>query len=116
MKKAHEIGRQGEAIALHFLACKKHNILERNWRWQKAEIDINSQDEKTLVFVEVKTRSTERYGQPKEFVSLRKEALMKEAAEAYLEINELELELRFDIISIVLKNRTPKIEHIENVF
>ncbi len=116
MNKAHEIGRQGEAIALHFLPCKKHNILEKNWRWQKAEIDIISQDEKTLVFVEVKTRSTERYGQPKEFVSLRKEALMKEAAEAYLEINELELELRFDIISIVLKNGTPKIEHLENVF
>ena len=116
MNKAHEIGRQGEAIALHFLGCKKHNILERNWRWQKEEIDIISQDEKTLVFVEVKTRSAERYGQPKEFVSLRKEALMKEAAEAYLEINELELELRFDIISIVLKNGTPKIEHLENVF
>lgn len=116
MSKANEIGRQGEAIALHFLGCKKHNILERNWRWQKAEIDIISQDEKTLVFVEVKTRSAERYGQPKEFVSLRKEALMKEAAEAYLEINELELELRFDIISIVLKNGTPKIEHLENVF
>ena len=116
MNKAHEIGRQGEAIALHFLGCKKHNILERNWRWQKAEIDIISEDEKTLVFVEVKTRSAERYGQPKEFVSLRKEALMKEAAEAYLEINELELELRFDIISIVLKNGTPKIEHLENVF
>jgi len=82
----------------------------------KAEIDIISQDEKTLVFVEVKTRSTERYGQPKEFVSIRKEALMKEAAEAYLEINELEIELRFDIISIVLKNGTPKIEHLENVF
>ena len=62
------------------------------------------------------TISTERYGQPKEFISLRKEALMKEAAEAYLEINELELELRFDIISIVLKNGTPKIEHLENVF
>ena len=116
MKKAHEIGQKGEAIALHFLACKKHNILERNWRWQKAEIDIISQDEKTLVFVEVKTRSTERYGQPKEFVSIRKEALMKEAAEAYLEINELELELRFDIISIVIKIETPKIEHLENVF
>lgn len=83
---------------------------------QKAEIDIISQDKKTLVFVEVKIRSTERYGQPKDFVSLRKEALMKEAAEAYLEINELELELRFDIISIVLKNGTSKIEHLENVF
>ena len=53
---------------------------------------------------------------PKSLISLPKEALMKEAAEAYLEINELELELLFDIISIVLKNGNPKIEHLENVF
>ena len=77
---------------------------------KNAEIDIISQYEKTLVFVEVKTRSTERYGQPKQFISLHKDTLMKEAAEAYLEINKLELELRFDIISIVLKNGTPEIE------
>ena len=101
---------------MNFLDCKKHHILERNWRYQKAEIDIISQDEKTLVFIEVKTRTTERYGRPKEFISLRKEALLKEAAEAYLEINELEVEPRFDIISIVLKNRTSMIEQLEYVF
>ena len=82
----------------------------------KAEINIIPQDEKTLVFVEVKTGITDRYGQPKEFISLCKEAIIKETAEAYLEINELELELYFEIISIVLKNRTPKIEQLENVF
>ena len=69
----------------------------------KVEIDIISLDKKTLVFVEFKSRTTERYGRPKEFTSLRKEALLKEAAEAYLEINELEVELRFDIITIVKK-------------
>lgn len=116
MKKAHKLGRKGEDIASHFLAHKKHQIIDRNWRWQKAEIDIISQDHKTLVFVEVKTRSTEHYGQPKEFISSRKEQLMKDAAEAYLELNCLDLEIRFDIISIVMKNEIPKIEHIENVF
>ena len=69
----------------------------------KVEIDIISRDKKTLVFVEFKSRTSERYGRPKEFISLRKEALLKEAAEAYLEINELEVELRFDIITIVKK-------------
>ena len=110
--------KQGVKVKLQLCTFQpvKNITYQRNWRWQKAEIDIISQDEKTLVFVEVKTRSTERYGQPKEFVSLRKEALVKEAAEAYLEINELELELRFDIISLVLKNGIPKIEHLENVF
>ena len=82
----------------------------------KVEIDIISRDKKTLVFVEFKSRNTERYGRPKEFISLRKEALLKEAAEAYLEINELEVELRFDIITIVLKNRTSMIEQLEYVF
>ena len=82
----------------------------------KVEIDIISRDKKTLVFVEFKSRTNERYGRPKEFISLRKEALLKEAAEAYLEINELEVELRFDIITIVLKNRTSMIEQLEYVF
>ena len=59
MKKAHKLGRKGEDIASHFLAHKKHQIIDRNWRWHKAEIDIISQAPKTLVFVEVKTRSTE---------------------------------------------------------
>ena len=54
MNKANEIGRQGEAIALHFLACNKHHILDINWRLQKAEIDIISQDKKTLVFLKSK--------------------------------------------------------------
>ncbi|MFL2569562.1 MAG: YraN family protein [Flavobacteriales bacterium] len=71
---------------------------------------------KTLFFVEVKTRSSECYVQPNEFISHRKETLMKKAAEAYLEINELELELHINIVSIVLKNGIPKIEHLENVF
>ena len=82
----------------------------------KVEIDIISRDKKTLVFVEFKSRTTERYGRPKEFISLRKEALLKEAAEAYLEINELEVELRFDIITIVVKNGTSMIEQLEYVF
>ena len=82
----------------------------------KVEIDIISRDKKTLSFVEFKSRTNERYGRPKEFISLRKEALLKEAAEAYLEINELEVELRFDIITIVLKNRTSMIEQLEYVF
>ena len=65
-----------------------------------------------MVFIEVKIRSCERYRKPKEFVSHLKETLMKEAAHAYLEINELELELHFDIVSIVLKNGIPNIDHL----
>ena len=116
MKKAHKLGQKSEEIAAQFLAHKKHQILDRNWRWRKAEIDLISKHEYTLVFSEVKTRSSERFGQPKEFVSERKESLMKDAAEAYLELKNLDLEVRFDILSIVIKNEGIKIEHLENAF
>ncbi|MDG1916753.1 MAG: YraN family protein [Flavobacteriales bacterium] len=116
MKKAHKLGQKSEEIAAQFLAHKKHQILDRNWRCRKAEIDLISKHEHTLVFSEVKTRSSERFGQPKEFVSERKESLMKDAAEAYLELKNLDLEVRFDILSIVIKNEGIKIEHLENAF
>lgn len=116
MTKAHELGRHGEDIAVHFLAQKKHILLERNWRWQKAEIDIITQHNNILILVEVKTRSSDYYGLPKEFVSARKQELMKDAAEAYLETNNLELEIRFDVISIVIKHQEANIEHLENAF
>jgi len=116
MNKAHELGRKGEAIAANFLIEKKHNILERNWRWKKAEIDLITKNHNFLVFVEVKTRSSQLFGQPKEFVSLHKEELMKDAAEAYITLKNIELEIRFDIVSIIHENKTTKIEHLENAF
>jgi putative endonuclease len=116
MIETYRLGRKGEDIAAQFLAKKNHHILERNWRHRKVEIDLISRTEDILVFIEVKTRSSERFGQPKEFVSERKESLMKDAAEAYLELKQLELEIRFDIISIVIKNKGINIEHLENAF
>lgn len=116
MSKAHELGRKGEAIATNFLAKKKHRIIERNWRWKKAEIDLITQHQDVLVFVEVKTRSSPLYGQPQEFISARKIELMKDAAEAYITNENIDLEIRFDIVSIIHKNKTIKIEHIENAF
>ena len=116
MTKAHELGRKGEAIATDFLAQKKHILLERNWRWKKAEIDLITLDQNFLVFVEVKTRSSQQFGQPKEFISPRKEELMKEAAETYITLKNMSFEIRFDIVSIIHKNELTNIEHIENAF
>ena len=116
MKKAHKLGRKGEDIASHFLAHKKHQIIDRNWRWQKAEIDIIAEHNKQVVFIEVKTRRSSRFGNPSEFVSNKKQELMRDAAEAYLEQYNLTNEIRFNIIGIILNSRDKKIEHIQNAF
>ena len=115
MSKIHELGHKGERIAQSFLKKKNYTILQTNWRWQKAEIDIIAKNENCIVFIEVKTRSTTRFGEPSEFVSMKKIELMKDAAEAYLEVFKLENEIRFDIISIVINSDTQKIQHLINI-
>lgn len=67
------------------------------------------------MFVEVKTRNSTQFREPYEFVSEKKQTLYQDSAEAYLSINDLDLEICFDIISVVLSN-PPKIEHLKNVF
>ena len=116
MNKAHELGKAGEVIAKNYLSQKEFTILHCNWRWQKAEIDIIAKHTNQLVFIEVKTRKNANFGRPSEFVSLKKQELMQEAAEAFLEIHQLKLEIRFDIIGIILNSKDKKIEHIQNAF
>jgi len=116
MNKAHQLGQQGESIAQNFLSQKNYTILESNWRWHKAEIDIIAQKNHTLIFVEVKTRSSQKFGQPSEFISVKKQELMKDAAEAYIEQQNENSEIRFDIISIVINSKENHIDHIENAF
>lgn len=111
------IGDKGEAIAVDFLDRKGYQILETNWRFSRAEIDIIAFDGEILVFVEVKTRSYDYYGKPEEFVTLKKEKLMADAATVYMDKINHDWEIRFDIISILLpKNKTPIIEHFKDAF
>ena len=84
MAKHNQLGKEGELIALHFLKTEGFSILETNWRSQKAEIDIIIQDKKTLALVEVKTRSSKKFGRPEEAITNKKQSLMQDAAEAYL--------------------------------
>lgn len=116
MNEAHELGHKGEALAKNYLSQKKFTILHTNWRWQKAEIDIIAKNNSQLVFIEVKTRQNAKFGRPVEFVSDKKQELMKEAAEAYIEMHSINLEIRFDIIGIILNSNFEKIEHIQNAF
>lgn len=112
-----ETGKKGEAIAVKFLESKKYEILETNWRFRRAEIDIIAKDGETLVFVEVKTRSYDYYGPPESFVSERKKTLLIDAANAYVrEINH-NWEIRFDIIGILMnQSDSHSLKHFEDAF
>ncbi len=111
-----ELGKMGEQLAADYLSRNGYTILERNFIFDKAEIDIIAQKEKRVVVVEVKTRNSTVFGDPKDFVTKGKIKLLVKAANEYLISNSLELEVRFDIIA-VLKNKTvEKVEHFENAF
>ena len=111
-----QTGFQGEEIAVNFLEKRGYKILNRNWTYKHKEIDIIAQLNKELVIVEVKTRSADSLVTALESVSLKKQRLIIEAANAYIVKHDVNLETRFDIITIVYSNGTCQIEHIENAF
>ena len=116
MAKHNELGKQGEEIAAQYLIEKGYEIVERNWRNKHKEIDIIAKDGKFLVIVEVKTRQTDEYGNPDIAVTRKKQRLIISAANAYLFQKKLDIDTRFDIISIIFKDGEPVIEHIEDAF
>ena len=116
MAKHNELGKQGEEIAAQYLIEKGYEIVERNWRNKHKEIDIIAKDGKDLVIVEVKTRQTDEYGDPDIAVTRQKQRRLISAANAYLFQNKLDIDTRFDIISIIFKEDKPVIDHIEDAF
>jgi len=116
MSKTRETGDKGEQLAVELLQSKGYQILERNWRFSRAEVDIIAKQKDILVFVEVKTRSTALFGEPEEFLSSKQESLIMDAATVYMEQIGHDWEIRFDIISIILKTPLPLIRHFEDAF
>lgn len=116
MDKKHWLGKKGEDIAVEYLEEKGYQILERNWRLKKAEIDIICTKDNTLIFVEVKTKSYQYFGKPEESITQRKEELWVFGAFEYAHRHQHEGEIRFDIISILWgKNTRPEINHFQDV-
>lgn len=116
MAKHYDLGKKGEEIAANHLATKGYQIIERNWRFGKDEIDIIAEHENFLVVVEVKTRSTSYYGNPEEAVDEQKQRFLIRAANEYVLQKEIDLEVRFDIFSIVIESGKQSINHIEDAF
>jgi putative endonuclease len=112
------LGKQGEDLATHHLKKLGFSILARNYRQKIGEIDIIARDGNCLVFVEVKTRKSLRFGQPFEAVTTKKQAQLAKVALDYLNRNQLlDQPARFDVISILLPdNGKVCIEHIPNCF
>lgn len=116
MAEHNELGKLGEDLAVDFLLQNGYEILERNWTYQKAEIDIIALTRNVLTIVEVKTRSSIDFGLPQDFVKNKKIKLLVKAVNEYITSNDLDVEVRFDIISIINEKDSSKIEHLEDAF
>ena len=119
MDKSHrKIGDEGEDLAAEYLQSKGWIIIDRNYFFEKAEVDIVATDGHFIVFVEVKLRSGTYFGRPEEHVTPGKEKNMKKAAEAWVYERKMETAMvRFDVIAIVQKQgKKPEISHFEDAF
>ena len=116
MNNNQHLGKTGEKLSVDFLIGKGFKILNRNWRYKKAEIDIIVSKKDILIFIEVKTRKSDYFSRPEDAITSKKIELYQKSAESYLEQNNLENEVRFDVISIIHTENKTKIEHFINAF
>lgn len=116
MAKHNTLGNKGEEIAVHYLIENEYEILEKNWRYKRAEVDVIAKKDNWIIIVEVKTRSSGNFDTPADSINKTKIKMLTNAAEAYIMQNDLENEVRFDVISIIKQKNNHTIEHIENAF
>ena len=110
------LGNKGEMLASRYLMNEGLAILHYNWRVGHKEIDLIARERDTLVFVEVKSRRNESYGDASEAVTPQKIELLISAAEAYVKRYGIDLPVRFDIVTVVGICEPYKIEHIRDAF
>lgn len=110
------IGNRGEDLATKYLKEKGFKILTRNFKTPLGEIDIIAEDSETLVFIEVKTRTDDSFGLPFEAVDSKKRERMRRIALLYLKNYGKERPVRFDVISVEMKDGSSKIDHIIGAF
>ena len=112
-----DLGRRGESLAKTFLENLGYEILDENWTHGKAEIDLVVYKDKVIIFAEVKTRTGNSFGEPEDFVDMRKQRLLAKAADEYIYLMDHQGEVRFDIVSILFdRNDNYTLKHIEDAF
>ncbi|PNQ74601.1 YraN family protein [Hanstruepera neustonica] len=116
MAQHNELGKKGEQLAVDFLVQNGYDIVERNYRFDKAEVDIIAKQQDILAIVEVKARSSVNFGDPQDFVKPKQIKNLVKAVDEYIIVNDLEVEVRFDIIAIVKEGEKYQIEHRKNAF
>lgn len=110
------LGNKGEMLASRYLLDKGYAVLHYNWHSGHKEIDLIAKERDTLVFVEVKSRTSELYGNAEDAVDDRKMRLLISAAESYITRFKIDLKFRFDVITVIGNCEPYRIEHIEDAF
>ncbi len=111
------LGDRGEAAAAEYLRGEGYEILHRNFRFGRSEIDLIVRKGGTLVFVEVKTRSSDRYGEPEEAVNREKIRRIRRVASAYLSGRRIgDCDCRFDVVAVVFSGDRATVRHTEDIF
>jgi len=116
MAQHNELGKKGEQLAIDFLIENDYQIVSRNFRFDKAEVDIIARQQDILAIIEVKARSTADYGDPQDFVKPKQIKNILKAVDEYVIVNDLDVEVRFDIIAITKTGKQYNIVHLENAF
>lgn len=116
MAKHNELGEKGERIAREFLIKKEYEILDTNYRFKHLELDIICKKNDLLIVVEVKTRTSSFLVGPHETVTKSKQKSLIKITNQYIIEKEIDMEVQFDIISIILNQKECLIEHIEDAF
>lgn len=111
-----ELGKEGEEEAIRFLVQQGYEIRHRNWRSGRKELDIVAEFQEELVVIEVKTRRDKRFGTPEESITESKIRRIVASADAYVRKFNIDLSVRFDIISLTGEKSPLEIEHIKNAF
>ena len=111
-----EIGELGEKLARQHIRKLGYEILAKNWHYGHLELDIIARDKNELVIVEVKSRSGLRYEHPSEAVTSGKMKRIVEAADAYIQENNIEMETRFDVITVIFFEKGHELEHFKDAF
>ncbi len=110
-------GTRGEDLAVAYLLARGYRLLERNYRFERGEIDIVMEDGRDLVFVEVKARTSRAFGDPQDAVTDGKRRQLRKVAEGFVFERQADgKSCRFDVIAIRWERGEPVITHLENAF
>jgi putative endonuclease len=113
----HVVGRAGEEAAVRYLNQQGYRILERNYRCRFGEIDLIARDGKTLAFIEVKTRRSQKFGPAAAAVTLEKQRHLIRTAQIYLsQTGQAHALCRFDVVTVDIAEQRPRIELIRDAF